>query len=81
MVSYYIMRRSNLTQGQVAQVGNVFSTFSVIMASPLSALLKRMISFFEPDIELYINNLSNYVEGNTFKSLGSKLGQRFNRTK
>jgi hypothetical protein len=60
---------------------NVFSTFSVIMASPLSALLKRMISFFEPDIELYINNLSNYVEGNTFKSLGSKLGQRFNRTK
>jgi hypothetical protein len=59
MASYYIVRRSNLTQGQVAQVGIVFFTFGAITASPLSALLNRMISFFEPDSGLCINNLSN----------------------
>ncbi len=52
MASYYIVRRSNLTQGQVAQVGIVFFTFGAITASPLSVLLNRMISFFEPDFRL-----------------------------
>jgi hypothetical protein len=58
-VLYYIARRSNLTQAQVAQVGNVFSTSGAITASPPSALLSGMMSFFEPDSGLYINNLFN----------------------
>jgi hypothetical protein len=59
MAPYYIVRRSNLTQGQVAQVGNVLSTFGAITASPLIALFNGMIGFVEPDSGLCINNLSN----------------------
>jgi hypothetical protein len=59
MASYYIVRRSNLTQDQVAQVGNVLSTFGAITESPLIALLNGMIGFVEPDSGLCINSLSN----------------------
>jgi hypothetical protein len=59
MASSYIVRHSNLIQGQVAQVRNVLSTFIVITESPLIALLNGMSGFVEPDSGLYINNRFN----------------------